>query len=83
MKVGFFSPLPPARTGVADYSASLLRALQQLGQVAVNKPDADIALYHLGNNQLHREIYQRALDQPGVMPPNMFKAVADKSSVSQ
>ena len=67
MKVGFFSPLPPARTGVADYSASLLRALQQLGQVAVNKPDADIALYHLGNNQLHREIYQRALDQPGVI----------------
>ncbi len=66
MKVGFFSPLPPARTGVADYSAALLRALQRLGQVAVNRP-ADIALYHLGNNQLHREIYQRALEAPGVV----------------
>lgn len=67
MKVGFFSPLPPARTGVADYSAALLRALQPLGQVAVNQRDADIALYHLGNNQLHREIYQRALEAPGVV----------------
>ena len=66
MKAGFFSPLPPARSGVADYSAALLRALQPLGQVAVNAGDADIALYHLGNNQLHGAIYQRALDQPGV-----------------
>lgn len=67
MKVGFFSPLPPARTGVADYSAALLRALQPLGQVAVNKRDADIALYHLGNNQLHRAVYQRALETPGIV----------------
>lgn len=28
--------------------------------------DGDINLYHLGNNQLHREIYQRALEKPGV-----------------
>jgi hypothetical protein len=67
LKVGFFSPLPPARTGVADYSAALLRGLQPLGQVAVNQRDADIALYHLGNNQLHHEIYQRALEAPGVV----------------
>jgi glycosyltransferase involved in cell wall biosynthesis len=67
VKVGFFSPLPPARTGVADYSAALLRALQPLGQVGVNDADADIALYHLGNNQLHRDIYQRALEVPGVV----------------
>jgi glycosyltransferase involved in cell wall biosynthesis len=67
LKVGFFSPLPPARTGVADYSAALLRALQKLGKVTVNAGDADIALYHIGNNQLHRDIYQRALDAPGVV----------------
>ena len=66
MKAGFFSPLPPAPTGVADYSAALLRALQPLGQVAVDDRRADIALYHLGNNQLHREIYRRALEVPGV-----------------
>ncbi len=64
MKVGFFSPLPPARTGVADYSAALLRALQSRGAVTLG--DGDINLYHLGNNQLHREIYQRALEKPGV-----------------
>jgi glycosyltransferase involved in cell wall biosynthesis len=64
VKVGFFSPLPPARTGVADYSASLLRALRLRG--AVELGDGDINLYHLGNNQLHGEIYQLALEKPGV-----------------
>jgi glycosyltransferase involved in cell wall biosynthesis len=65
VKVGFFSPLPPARTGVADYSAALLRALRLSGVVEVG--DGDINLYHLGNNQLHREIYRRALEEPGVI----------------
>jgi glycosyltransferase involved in cell wall biosynthesis len=67
VKVGFFSPLPPARTGVADYSAALLDALKPLGSVEVNARNADIALYHIGNNQLHREIYRRALEAPGVV----------------
>ena len=66
MTVGFFSPLPPARTGVADYSAQLLRALAALGSVEVNASESDVALYHLGNNALHREIYSRALARPGV-----------------
>ncbi len=66
MKVGFFSPLPPAATGVADYSAALLTALGKHGQVEVDDPRADVALYHIGNNHLHREIYQRALAHPGV-----------------
>ena len=66
MTVGFFSPLPPARTGVADYSAQLLRALAPLGSVKVNARDSDVALYHLGNNPLHREIYGQALARPGV-----------------
>ncbi len=67
MKLGFFSPLPPERTGIADYSAALLAALQPLGRVEVNARNADVALYHLGNNQLHREIYKRALEEPGVV----------------
>ncbi len=66
MTVGFFSPLPPARSGVADYSAALLRALGPLGSVRVNARDADVELYHLGNNAMHREIYSRALARPGV-----------------
>lgn len=65
MKIGFFSPLPPARTGVADYSAALLRAMRRSGSVGVNAL-GDVALYHSGNNALHRAIYQRALEQPGV-----------------
>jgi glycosyltransferase involved in cell wall biosynthesis len=69
--VGFFSPLPPARSGVADHSAELLRALEDfpdepLGAVEVNGRDADVSLYHLGNNPLHGEIYQRALTSPGL-----------------
>ena len=38
-----------------------------LGEVKVNDPSADTALYHLGNNPLHRDIYQRALEVPGVI----------------
>ncbi|MBI4873756.1 MAG: glycosyltransferase family 4 protein [Acidobacteria bacterium] len=67
MKAGFFSPLPPARTGVADYSAALLRAMRETGEVAVNSDDTDVCLYHLGNNHLHRDIYRRALARPGVV----------------
>ena len=64
MTAGFFSPLPPEPTGVADYSASLLRAMRRQGKVSVN--GAGAPLYHLGNNRLHREIYERALRRPGL-----------------
>lgn len=67
MKVGYHSPLPPARTGVADYAAALLGALRRYGEVEPGAVRADVHLYHLGNNQLHRDIYGRALEQPGVV----------------
>ena len=67
MKLGFHSPLPPARTGVADYSAALLRAMGPSGEIEVNARNADVFLYHLGNNQLHGEIYRCALETPGVI----------------
>jgi glycosyltransferase involved in cell wall biosynthesis len=67
MTVGFDSPLPPAHTGVADYAAALLGALRERGTVELNPARADIRLYHLGNNQLHREIYRRALAHPGIV----------------
>ena len=71
MTVGFFSPLPPAPTGVADYSAALLPLLRSCGTVEVVSEKApencDVALYHVGNNTLHRDIYQRALAHPGVV----------------
>lgn len=67
MTVGFYSPLPPARSGVADYSAALLQALRKHGEIQVAPPRCDVALYHVGNNPLHAEIYERALAQPGVV----------------
>ena len=67
MTVGFYSPLPPARTGVADYAAALLAELRMHGPVEVAPGRSDIALYHLGNNALHAGIYQRALASPGVV----------------
>jgi len=67
LTAGFYSPLPPARTGVADYAAALLAELRRRGQVDVAPARCDAALYHLGNNALHAEIYRRALDRPGVV----------------
>ncbi|HTS26410.1 MAG TPA: glycosyltransferase [Bryobacteraceae bacterium] len=67
MTVGFYSPLPPARTGVADYAAALLAALRAHGTVEVSAKRPDIALYHLGNNALHAEIYRRAIERPGIV----------------
>jgi len=64
--VGFHSPLPPARSGVADYSAALLGELRKLGRVDVARDRCDVALYHLGNNRMHAAIYRRAIEQPGV-----------------
>lgn len=65
MTVGFFAPLPPARSGVADHAAELLNVLRFRGTVKVG--GGDINLYHLGNNQLHAAIYRRALEEPGVV----------------
>ena len=67
MTAGFFSPLPPARTGVADYAAALLAELRRHGRVEVAPERCDVALYHLGNNGLHAEIYRRAIASPGVV----------------
>ena len=57
MKVAYYSPLPPERSGIADYSALLLPALEERMDVFVaekgaRKPPrgADLAIYHVGNN---------------------------------
>jgi glycosyltransferase involved in cell wall biosynthesis len=46
-------------TGVADYAATLDAALRRHRKAE--------ALYHIGNNSWHREIYGRALSRPGVV----------------
>jgi len=86
MRIGFHSPLPPARTGVADYSAALLAALRSFGAVEVSASRADLNLYHIANNILHWDIYRRALAEPGVvvlhdaMLQHLFMAALDESS---
>ncbi len=74
MRVAFFSPLPPAKSGIADYSAALLAELRKLAEVTTftSKPSAydpaqfDIALYQIGNNSYHDFCYEMALQYPGV-----------------
>jgi glycosyltransferase involved in cell wall biosynthesis len=40
--------------------------MRALGDVAINT-GGDVNLYHVGNNGLHREIYRRAIERPGVV----------------
>jgi hypothetical protein len=64
--VGFFSPMPPARTGVAEYSHALANALGGHADIRIND-DGDFNLYHVGNNSLHAGIYLRAIANPGIV----------------
>ncbi|HWQ23497.1 MAG TPA: glycosyltransferase family 4 protein [Gaiellaceae bacterium] len=75
MKVAYYSPLPPERTGVADYSALLLPALRERLDVAVVRRGrrriprgTDVALYHVGNNpDAHAWIVDALRRRPGVV----------------
>jgi len=64
LRVGFHAPLPPVRSGVADYAVALLGAMPESVVAGV---DGDVNLYHMGNNGLHAGIYRRALERPGVV----------------
>lgn len=73
MKVAYYSPLPPSRSGVADYSTLLLPALRERVDVVVAEqgkraPAADVALYHVGNDpDAHGWIVDALRDRPGVV----------------
>ncbi len=75
MKVAYFSPLPPSTSGIADYSMLLLSALSRLVDVEVVRPgrtrpiaDADVALYHVGNDpDAHAWIVDALRRRPGVV----------------
>jgi glycosyltransferase involved in cell wall biosynthesis len=80
MRVAYYSPLPPTRSGIADYSALLLPALSQRLDVAVAKPGrlrrdpaADVALYHVGNDpDAHGWIVDALRRRPGVVVLHEF-----------
>ena len=67
MTIGYHAPAAGLHTGVADYAERLRAALSRIGRVELGAAEADVHLYHLGNNHLHGQIYARALQTPGVI----------------
>jgi glycosyltransferase involved in cell wall biosynthesis len=74
VRVAYYSPLPPDRSGIADYSALLLPVLEQLVEVEVARRGrtrpvaADVALYHIGNDpDAHGWIVEALEQRPGVV----------------
>jgi glycosyltransferase involved in cell wall biosynthesis len=74
VKVAYYSPLPPERSGIADYSALLLPALRRLADIEVVRRGrtrpiaADVALYHVGNDpDAHGWIVDALRRRPGVV----------------
>jgi glycosyltransferase involved in cell wall biosynthesis len=73
VKVAYYSPLPPSRSGIADYSALLLPALRERIDVVIAEqgrraPAADVALYHVGNDpDAHAWIADALHKRPGVV----------------
>src|SRR5439155_14788267 len=71
MRVAYYSPLPPSRSGIADYSALLLPALRERVDVVIAEPGkraprADVALYHIGNDpEAHGWIHYALDGRPG------------------
>ena len=79
MKVAYYSPLPPERSGVADYSAMLLPELEQRLEIDLVRRgarrlarraarSADVALYHVGNDpERHWWIVEELSRRPGIV----------------
>src|SRR5947207_6319002 len=79
VRVAYYSPLPPERSGIADYSALLLPALERLIDVDVVRRGrtrpvaADVALYHVGNDpESHGWIVDALRRRPGVVVLHEF-----------
>jgi glycosyltransferase involved in cell wall biosynthesis len=80
MRVAYYSPLPPSRSGIADYSALLLPELAERVDVVVarrgrlrREPKADVCLYHVGNDPAeHGWIVEALRRRPGVVVLHEF-----------
>jgi glycosyltransferase involved in cell wall biosynthesis len=92
LDIAYISPLPPQRTGIAEYSADLLPYLGRLAQVTAFVSDErclnaqiqglqsilplseydsihrqfDLAIYQMGNNELHVPGYTLLKRRPGL-----------------
>jgi len=75
MRVAHFSPLPPSKSGIADYAAALVEHLRPHAAVDTftgRPPDFDPSsydalVYQAGNNHFHAFVYEMALEYPGVV----------------
>ena len=81
MTLSVFTPLPPAKTGIADYSETLLKALDDVEAVAQDgaaaQPfpvitadafsGADLTMFHVGNSHYHDFLYPALFEHPGVL----------------
>jgi glycosyltransferase involved in cell wall biosynthesis len=75
VKVALFSPMPPERSGIADYSALLLPALRARCEIVTVKRGAkkpprgtDLCVYHIGNNpDAHSWIVEALRRTPGAV----------------
>jgi glycosyltransferase involved in cell wall biosynthesis len=75
VRVAYYSPQPPERSGIADYSALLLPALAERIDVKVvrrgarrPRKRADVSLYHVGNDPAaHGWIVEALRRRPGVV----------------
>jgi glycosyltransferase involved in cell wall biosynthesis len=79
VKIAYYSPLPPERTGIADYSALLLPALRERLDVVVAQRGrraprgVDLAVYHVGNNpEVHGWIVEALRRTPGLVVLHEF-----------
>jgi glycosyltransferase involved in cell wall biosynthesis len=86
--LAFFSPLPPRKSGIADYSAALLEHLRSRIETEVfdetteafDPERFDCVLYQIGNNPHHLVAYETALKYPGVVvlhENNLHHLIAD------
>jgi glycosyltransferase involved in cell wall biosynthesis len=80
-RVAYLSPQPPAGTGIATYSAQVLKGLRAAGaghrleapwplggRIDEVVDRSDLAVYHVGNNaEFHGEIYRLAVRRPGLV----------------
>ncbi len=75
MRVAYYSPMPPERSGIADYSGLLLPELEQRLNIHVvrrgrKRPvrGTDLSVYHIGNNpDAHGWIFDALRRRPGVV----------------
>jgi glycosyltransferase involved in cell wall biosynthesis len=69
-RTAVFTPLPPAKSGVAHYSSLVVPALGATAFDSLDgyrREDFDHVIYQLGNNPHHELMYTEAMHHPGVV----------------